>query len=319
MDLNEAKKPEEEVTPLCVIHCPRPRSRFCFYFLVFLAIILLFRTNPASKHGYAQTRAQLNSTPSKTEWKTYSKCLNDITCDSCKVPIVSFLQPPIKQTVLLSSYGTGGSYLRDVTKTMMRLITGMDDNCYLHLLNDCIGSEYHYAHFIYTRYITVSSLVASNYKPTQIIHLTRNPFDAIIAAYHYYTQCVKGHWYTKLICFGLKTDINKGDVDFDRFALAYSLEYELQNKYVSTFNNSLVIYYEDLISEHPKQALNDVFTFIQNENTFSAERALQCSVRPSPYHFDKADVFSPELIKRICPHLLKYWNQEKFGPTLCHL
>lgn len=310
-----------------IIKCPKPTIRggkCCFYFFCFLAFVLMVRASEMLKHGVIPTRTQLHQMPTPNQWNEHVKCLQDMNCDNCVSPIVSYIQPPStnKLTALLAMYGTGGTYLRQATKSLLRMNTGMHDSCYLHLPNDCT-SPYHFSHFAFTRFVTVSSLVSSPFEPEQIIHLTRNPLDAIVAAYHYYTQCLQGKWSNKLVCLGLKAHIVKDDVNFNRFAEAYAQEYDLQHKYVATFNTSITIYYEDLVSgDHPKTVLNDVFSLLNNKYLFSPERALRCALRPSSSSsppFFRGDVFSPELLKRICVYLIRHWNQEKFGAPVCSI
>jgi hypothetical protein len=326
MDITSVKKEASPVEQMIVIKCRRPTFKCCFYLFFILLLVIAFRMNSfITKHGIIQTKTQLKIIPSTNDWQEYYKCLSDIQCDSCSAPIVSFVTPSTKITALLSMYGTGGSYLRETSTNLLRVHTGMHDNCYFNLPNDC-SNTYHYSHFLYTRFISVSSLVTliDVYKPSQIVYLTRNPFHSIVAAYHYYTQCINGDLRTKLFCLKKKAVINKKDVAFERFAEAYAQEYELQQKYINTWSNSsIIIYYEDLMSINNKQSLNVLFNYINNgQLSFNTDRVLQCSgINPLPYEtndIDK-DIFSPELIKKVCKYIGKYWNENKFGKTYCYI
>ncbi len=113
------------------------------------------------------------------------------------------MQPSDKNRVaLVSLRGTGGTWLRLLMEAGTRIETGIDD-CFvghqwgspLHPFSkapfktECAG-PFFFGHTVATRFFHISQIGGHPfYAPTHFIVMTRDPFDTIVSAWHYWRTC----------------------------------------------------------------------------------------------------------------------------------
>lgn len=347
----EKKKDDEEVKVHFTLRQRCYRNCLGNSCLVLLLIAFILPTislsKNAYKHGMHQTISQVFSKiiPTSKEWDLHLKCnAGHIGCEStCSRGIIAYMHPPKNNTIaLLSMRGTGGSYLRHLSQLGTRIWTGIEECFYPYKYSgyfdaECFGS-YHFKHYLFTRFMNPTSINnEAGYTPDKVILLTRNPFDAIISAYNFYSQCEDGY-NAKFFCVGKVSEelVSKAPMNstaFNKFAETYAMNWATGFKYAEVFKeNAIVIYFEDLFGADDTER-NDtflaLFDFIRRgielnylpPSVISAECAMEdrdtYAIRTTVIEINKTKVFTNELIKKICFYVEKYWVVEKFGPTPC--
>jgi hypothetical protein len=277
--------------------------------------------------------------PTNTQWNNYLNNINgNVMDDFCKAPIISFMHVPDQHTIaLLSLRGTGGRLVRHVVQQTTRLWTGTEQPGLL--LEQFLGnfdsegaSSYHYKHFVLTRFITPASISKEKgYVPTKIIHLVRNPFVSVISAYRYHLGCVIensngiacNERHLKLTDFSNKTK-------WYSFAENYAEEWAKQFNYIKTYPFSLTIYYENLM-ENTLIELSNILYFINNNLMIHPKESLECAKRLNKVGMETIDftkrktidhdkldnIFTIELIMRMCLHVKEFYNVTIFKNSYC--
>ena len=245
----------EKGTPLEQVKVPKKKPTQNNYKL-FLLIIFAFTIGTFlinTRHGLLRINSQMKVIPSQNEWNKYASCIAKQTGNCCALPIVSFVHPPDITTVLLARRGVGGNYLRYLVQQGTRVWTGVEEcniveKLHANYYGGCAG-PYHYTHYIMTRFFTPQSIIKEiGFKPTHLIHLTRNPFYALISSYSYFISCEKGWDCTS---HEIKTDdfIGNNSKRWNDYALNFASEWVLEYNYANAFNNSIRVYYEDMVKD----------------------------------------------------------------------
>jgi len=304
---------------------PRPRKWYiryrAFLVLIFVFTILTY-VIATSKHGILRINSQIKVIPSDTDWKKYAGCIAKQTGNCCLLPLVSFIHPPDIAIALLAKNGVGAEYLRYLVEQSTRVLTGSQEcdvskptEYFFH--GDCAG-PYHYKHYAFTLFKTPQAIVQEiGYKPTHLIHLTRNPFHALVASYGYanYGSYMKE----------LKTSdfIGNNSQKWLMHAQNFASEWVLEYDYVNAFSNStLRVYYEDLQKDRAV-VLDPVLQFIQHSLLQSSLKSLECGMEnthvleETKTQVKGTDIYSPELIKTLCKSFGPYWNENKWGANIC--
>lgn len=344
----EAQRKQTEVK----VHRKPFRVTICngglYVLLAIFIISILSLSHNAYRHGVHQTISQVFSKiiPTSKEWDLHLKCNSGghVGCEStCDRTMIAYMHPPKNNTIaLLSMRGTGGSYLRHLSQIGTRIWTGIEECFYPYKYSgyfdaECFGS-YHFKHYLFTRFLNpVSINNEDGFNPDKVILLTRNPFDAIISAYNFYSQCDDAVS-PKFFCVGriseeLTSKAPMNSSVFNKFAEAYAMNWASGFQYAQSFKeNSIVIYFEDLVGgddQEKNDTLLGLFTFIKKDNdvnyvpppVVSVECAMDdkdtYAIRTTVLDLNKTKIFTNELIKKICFYVDKYWVVEKFGANPC--
>lgn len=302
--------------------------KFLFFIFIFtLSTIIIIN----SKHGLLRINSQIKAIPSENQWNKYASCVfNSMNANCCSLSLVSFIHPPKETVVLLAQRGVGGKYLRYLIQQSTRVWTGVEsctavDKLNAHFSGGCAGS-YHYRHYIVTQFFTPYGITKEiGYTPTHLIHLTRNPFYALISSFAYYLNCEES--WTCMSDFVLKaTDFNGNNTNkWITYAKNFALNWELEFKYANAYNNTLRVYYEDLIKDYTL-VLEPVLIFIHQPLLLNVSKSIACSFENTNTQETKIitkseisskDVFSLELIKELCKSFGLYWNENKWGANIC--
>lgn len=299
-----------------------------FLFLVgVLSVITYFVAN--TKHGILRMNSQIKAIPSENQWLNYAECIGKQTRSCCGLPKVSFLHPPKETVVLLAKRGVGGGYLRYLLQEGTRVWTGSEkcntiDQLHTHFYGGCAG-PYHYKHYLLTRFFTPQAIQKEiGYNPTHLIHLTRNPFYALMSAYSYHVACEEG-WNCADLSMGITDFTGNNTKRWITFTQNFATEWVIEYMYANSFNNTIRVYFEDLVKDRAV-VLEPVLTFIANPLLQTTIKSLECVAEKTDPNNIKAKrskevngnaVFNQELIKTLCKAFGPYWNEKKWGANIC--
>jgi hypothetical protein len=266
--------------------------------------------------------------PSIQQWRERIDCKT--SCDWCKLDVIANMHPAKATVAFFSMRGTGGTYATEAVKQGTRTTVGVQNCFYPYPFNgmfslDC-SNAFYFKHYAMTRFVSSNSIVTeTGYNPTKILLLVRNPLDAILAAYKFYTKCEFGIK-QNYICYGSivselgLTDEQARNITFADFAEQYALLWNRQFEFTNTYPNEsiLIVYWEDL----RMGTVKDMFTFLQTDLSPNASVSETCfhaaGINVHPPAVNNYDLaYPPPVRRKICPYLKAYWSNEKFGKLFC--
>lgn len=323
----------ESSTEIDIDHQDRKPCRRCMKAnipCVFVLILLICQFVLIAQTANQRTAIvqKISVIPSIQQWRTRVDCKS--TCDWCKLDVIANMHPSKSTVAFFSMRGTGGTFASEAVKNGMRTMVGLQNCFYPYPFNgmfslDC-SSAFYFKHYAMTRFVSSNSIITeTGYNPDKILLLVRNPLDAILAAYKFYTKCEFGIQ-QNYICYGAMvseigiTDEQARNITFADFAEQYAILWNRQFEFTSTYPNDSIqiVYWEDLRLGN----VHDMFKFLQSEVSPNASTSETCfrTLGPTihPPAVNNYDLSYPPFVRRkICPYLKAYWSNDKFGKSFC--
>jgi hypothetical protein len=303
--------------------------------LILIAFQMLIMAN-TKVHNYV-VRTPIMIVPPIRDWKARLNCVKEEEkCEDqnwCKMPKIAYMHPPKETVAILALRGTGGSYVSELIQDGMRSIVS-SQNCFEPFLFngmfslDC-SKAFYFRHSAMTRFFSINSLTdETGFNPTKLVLLVRNPFDAILAAYRFYSKCELGLRSGQLCVGSLSGEMGIDNASFSDFAQKYAQLWSLQFDYAREFtgnntNATKIVFWEDVINNRDRFT-TDLFQFTTNEWSPPVDKAVRCSrvrlITPSGRVENYDHSFPSGLKEKVCAHLNKNkhnWNEDKFGKNIC--
>lgn len=297
-----------------------------FVFVVVVTLfVLLFKANAPKISGWI-------TTPSMGEWSYLVRCADDAEaamCDLCHIPLMLSLVPPNGKVAVVAPPGTGSDELILLVEEGTRIYGGRE-TC---LMPHTEGTVWNAADVVYRRNcfddasLGHLSLVhfwdaarvgfVPGYKPTHLIFLVRNPFDAILDAYTQLQKCAA----PSAVCSVLPPK----EVNFGTFAHQLA---DVLGRHRRTANQAQAGGggVADIVLDY--DSLSDLDTFAKVVDWMrpaftvlpSTQRVAACATVALPRPTFRGEAYArawsdPELVKRVCAALGDGGWDSRWGKT----
>jgi hypothetical protein len=315
-------------TKCCDAFCAQASS-VCFKLLVTAFIVVLIMLITSAMSHVSNTIVNTTyvtvqfALPTVQQWETHQGCVESPACDLCSASLLPSMQPQPSRTALVASPGAGSLLWRHDVEQATRLITTVDVcdvnkpswfnpfyaiNCGVPLI---------YAHSVMT-HLTEFPVLPRDYAPTHLILLLRDPFEEAIWGFHIRKTCSSS--VRLLSCVGKEASLKDfAEGGWEEFAIsAVSAQMAMIAAFdVSPAPHKLTIFYEDLVARKDT-VISSFFEFVTGLAP-NPSRGNTC-VMSNPDNtlaptsrINVEDVFTPELIARVCAIVKPKWDAKRWG------
>ncbi len=319
-------------------------TALCCCITVFLTVVVMSVTvgtaivSPWINHQDAIAAAMI--LPTMKRWNTFLDCVRDEGCNLCEQPLILKMQPATETRVaIVGIQGSGATWVRGLVQAGTRIMAGSEDCFMMHqwgkpwslrdapFKSECAG-PFFFSHHSMIRFNHVREWTRhAYYMPTHFVFVTRNPFESIISAFHYYRRCGGA---TTIMCSTLSAPITdfQGPEWVNYIDEHLSEWLEFRDLVKATSEPKVIIDYADMQS-NTESSMVRVFDFLREAEHESDKGILASTSRSSacaasdthsaltkrPQIVDPHKVFTPELRAKVCSVVVD-WDP-KWGTNWC--